>query len=82
MPGEYGSHSSHSVHHAATIFSTESPYELRNLRSKIAARQSQLAEQLSAGCAQDWPDYKERVGVIKGLTEALGICDELEKRER
>lgn len=67
---------------AATIFSTESPYELRNLRSKIAARQSQLAGQLSAGCAQDWPDYKERVGVIKGLTEALGICDELEKRER
>ena len=67
---------------ALSIFATESPYELRNLRTKIAARQSTLAGQLSSGCAQDWPDYRERVGVIKGLTEALQICDELQKRER
>lgn len=67
---------------ALSIFSTESPYELRNLRTKISSRMSQLAAQISSGSAQDWPDYKERVGVIKGLTEALNICEELEKRER
>jgi hypothetical protein len=70
------------VPEALTIFATESPYELRNLRTKIAGRLSTYAGQLAAGSAQDWPDYKERVGVIKGLTEALNICDELEKRER
>lgn len=67
---------------AATIFATESPYQLRNLRALIKDRQTTLSAQVSAGSAQDWPDYRERVGVIKGLTEALGICDDLEKRER
>ena len=67
---------------ALTIFSTESPYELRNLRTKIESRISERGGQLAAGYAADWGNYKERVGVIKGLTEALGFCEELEKRER
>jgi hypothetical protein len=67
---------------ALTIFQTESPYQLRNLRSRIAARQSELSVQLSSGCASDWGDYQHRVGVIKGLTEALGICEQMEKSER
>ena len=65
-----------------SIFLTESPYELRNLRTKIESRISELGGQLAAGYASDWGNYKERVGVIKGLTEALGFCEELEKRER
>ena len=42
-------------------------------------RRKELIEQMATGYAQDWADYRERVGTVKGLDTALALCDEVEK---
>lgn len=51
----------------------------RDLESKIAGELEKLAAELIAGKAVDWPDYKIRVGRIKGLEEALNLARETQR---
>ncbi len=51
------------------------------LRGKLSARVNELAGQLAAGNAQDWADYKERVGHLRGLGDAINICTEIEREQ-
>lgn len=53
----------------------------QTLRGKLSARQTQLMTQLASGSAEDWPDYKHRAGVIRGLQEAMDICTEIEREQ-
>lgn len=65
---------------AASIFHIESPHAIRNLKKRLNDRLSEQRGFLE--CAQDWPDYKMRIGRIAGLCEAIAICEEMEKDER
>lgn len=62
-----------------TIFPLDHPRMARTLAGRIAARKRDLEMQLMAGNAEDWADYKQRIGVIRGLNEAIDIAGELEK---
>lgn len=66
----------------AAIFHVESPYVLRNLRDRITARKVELAGQIAGGLASDFENYRYRIGVLEGLTEALQLIDHMEKNER
>ena len=63
-----------------SVYAMESPQATRTIRAKLVQRRSDLVEQLAV--AQDWPDYKHRVGVLQGIDEALQVCDDIEKAER
>ena len=54
------------------------PIVARSLRSRLQEAQAALAGQVAAGLAQDWADYKYRVGRIAGIQEAIDLCSEVE----
>lgn len=43
----------------------------RKLEDRIEEERRSLAEQLLQGSAQNYEDYKSRVGYLKGLSDAL-----------
>ncbi len=63
-----------------SMFALDSPRDLRTIRAKIERLKADHIAMLAS--AQDWPDYKERKGVILGLELALHECDEMEQAER
>jgi hypothetical protein len=63
-----------------TTFALDSPRSFQTIRRRLEEMKADRTSQLVS--AQDWPDYKRRVGVIQGLEEALHVCDEVEKAER
>ena len=62
------------------VFALDNPQAARTIKAKLEKLNEEKIEQLTV--AQDWSDYKRRVGVIEGLNEALRVCDELEQAER
>ena len=50
------------------------------LEARLKQEINEYAGQLARGLADDWPDYKERVGVIKGLERAVEIAQEIAKQ--
>lgn len=64
-----------------SIFHVE-PSSLPRLRDKIVQRKNELVMQIASGNSADWPDYKQRIGRLQGIDEALAIIDEMEKHER
>lgn len=64
---------------AFRLYAAEHPQLARTLRAKLEHRRAELIIQLGEGFAGDWADYKERSGVIKGLKEAIDICEQAEK---
>lgn len=66
---------------AVRLFAFEHPSLARGLRAKLVQRQAELIGAVGAGYAQDWPDYKERIGVIKGLNEAIEQCKQVEQEQ-
>lgn len=67
---------------ALRVFALDYPLIARTLKERLQQRRAELAGQLAAGVAEDWGDYKHRVGIIEGLRQAIGICDEIEQDER
>lgn len=63
---------------AVRFFSPDAPQLARTLRGKLEAQRRDLAAQIADGYAQDWADYKHRVGVIKGIDEAIQQCITIE----
>lgn len=64
---------------AVRFFAPEHPNRPHTVRQHVEQRRAELTSQMASGAARDWPDYRERIGVIRGLTEAIEICRELEK---
>ena len=64
------------------VFSNDHPALPRNVRAKLEKLRDELALHLANGLAQDWADYKQRVGVIQGITDAIDVCIESEKEMR
>lgn len=67
---------------AFRTFAVDPPYAARTIKKMLQKRSVELIEQLAGGYARDWADYRQRIGVIQGLSEAMSICDEMEKQER
>lgn len=51
------------------------------VRRRLAARLAELSAQLADGNAEDWADYKARVGHLRGLSDAIDICTEIEREQ-
>jgi hypothetical protein len=68
------------VSDALRIYAGDHPNLARGLRAKLLKAASDYSQQVADGCAQDWPDYKHRVGVIRGLREAIQACEIEEKK--
>lgn len=65
---------------AFQVYSMDHPNLPRTLRGRLAEQQTRLLAQLLASL--DWPDFKERRGRIQGLTDAMKLCDEMEREQR
>lgn len=63
---------------AVRLYAADHPVLARNLRAKLEKRRNELAVPVVEGVAQDWADYKHRIGVIKGLDEAIQQCIDVE----
>lgn len=62
----------------ARIFALDHPQIARTLRARLEKRQIELAAQLATGNAEDYPDYRQRVGHIRGLKDAIDLCATIE----
>ena len=60
-------------------FPLDHPRMASTLAGRLEKRRLELQAQIANGNAEDWPDYKERVGVIRGLQEAIDIAKALEQ---
>ena len=53
-----------------------------HFHAKLEARINEAVENrsisIAEGAATDYPHYKENVGYIRGLRDALKFCDEIE----
>ena len=63
---------------AIRLFASEHPALARTVRGKLEKRRAELATQVADGFANDWANYRERVGAIKGIDEAIQFCIEIE----
>jgi hypothetical protein len=50
---------------------------IRELEGKATA----LAEEIGRGAAADWPDYQRRVGMVRGLDEAVKAVKALRAKQ-
>lgn len=64
-----------------SIYSLDHPEISRTARAHIIERRKELEEQLVNGMVSSWEDYRQRVGHLQGLTDALQIIDELAKEK-
>jgi len=55
---------------------------LERVNRRIADKMQIIANQLTAGMAQDHSDYKRKVGQIRGLADAKEYINEELKKER
>ncbi len=49
------------------------------LKEKIEKAVQDRLLSLASGGAQDYPQYRDNVGYLRGLNDALSLCDEIEK---
>ncbi len=49
------------------------------LEAKVTEQMDTRMMHLSNGGASDYPAYREAVGYVQGLRDALRLCDEVEK---
>lgn len=57
----------------------EDPRLPRSLARMLQERIAQRSEALTQGICTSFEEYKERIGELRGLRDALGICQEAEK---
>lgn len=59
---------------AVRFFTSDHPALAQTVRWRLEKMRAQYIEQIGAGSAQDWGDYKHRAGVINGLDQAIQVC--------
>jgi len=53
---------------------------VRSLRKELDEAYQVVVDANGSGCANDWADYKYKVGVANGLKRARNLVDELYKQ--
>ena len=66
---------------AVRLFAGDHPALTSTVRQRVTALRAKLISEC-VSAAEDWPDYKQRRGVIIGLEHALRICEEADKEYR
>ena len=66
---------------AIRLFAADHPALTNTVRQRVTALRAKLISEC-VGAAEDWPDFKQRRGVIVGLEHALRICEEADKEYR
>ena len=66
---------------AVRLFAADHPALVNTVRQRVTALRAKLISEC-VSAAEDWPDYKQRRGVIIGLEHALRICEEADKEYR
>jgi hypothetical protein len=64
---------------AVRFFTLDSPDFTPRLRRKLEKRRDELTSELVSAPAPDYAEYKNRLGKIAGITEAILICLNAEK---
>lgn len=64
---------------AIRLFAPDHPALAVTVRARLEKERNSQIEQMATGYAQDWGDYKQRVGIVKGLDEAIQICLNVEQ---
>lgn len=64
---------------AVSFFSLDNPRLSRTLKARLQEEIDRQAVLIISGNAPDYASYKERIGELRGLRQAIHICDELEK---
>ena len=66
---------------AVRLFAADHPALTNTVRQRVTVLRAKLITEC-VSAAEDWPDYKQRRGVIIGLEHALRICGEADKEYR
>jgi len=64
---------------AVHYFAPDHPALANTVRMRLKKRIDELTAQMAEGYVSDWADYKERVGVLRGLREAVDISAEIDE---
>lgn len=64
------------------VFALDHAPHMRTIRKRLEVIRGERSDDLLAGLAVDYADYRYRVGYLKALDEALRVCDEIERAER
>jgi hypothetical protein len=64
------------------VFALDHVQHIRTIRKQLESVRATNSEDILDGSVRDWADYRERIGFLKGIAEALRVCDEIEKAER
>lgn len=51
----------------------------QRLEKKLRSALEEGGDQLARGYAQDYPQYMDRVGYLRGFRQVLDLCAEVEK---
>lgn len=62
---------------AVRLFAPEHPSLAHTVRAKLEIRRRELESQLLS--SQDWADFKQRAGAIRGIDDAIALCRDAEK---
>ena len=65
-----------------SVYALDHAHHVRTIKKKLTEIRAERAYDLGSGLAQDWADYRRRVGVLEGIDEALRVCEDIERAER
>jgi hypothetical protein len=64
------------------VFALDHPAAARTHRAKLAKlKEDQVKQLLSPGIVKSWEDYKQRIGRLQGLDDALNLLSEAEQED-
>ena len=66
---------------AFRTFAVDPPQSLHTIRQRLQKRKEELSEPILNGYVDSFERYREQIGRLQGLDEAIAICDELIKKE-
>ena len=66
---------------AVRLYASDHPALTNTVRAKLVKRRVELFE-TTVLAAQNWADFTERRGLIRGLDEAIALCEQAEKDYR
>lgn len=65
---------------AVNIYGLDHPRLARTVKAKLEKLKAETL--LALPCAQGWDDFNKRVGQIRGIEDAIALCEQTEKEER
>jgi hypothetical protein len=61
------------------FFPLDAPRTIRSLREKLKQERDSIVAGIIDGAVENYAEYRNRVGLVRGLDTAIKLCDETEK---